>query len=251
MGAKKSSGRGKGGKRPAQKPSSPRPAVPKPTPAASKPESDASEVSTPAKPTRVQRLSAAAERRRKRTQRAKGLAAGTTVALVVIVGISVNSSRKRASEAVRQIEASGACQVDDKFDADDGAGRNHVEGSVAYAVDPPSGGNHAFSPSRAGRFQLANTPTDSEVVHSLEHGYVAIWYKPGDGGAAPAELVKMAERNRRDVLLLPRPSLKGPVAATVWNRRVLCDRIDVAALEKFTTSFVNQGPEKIPHPEVR
>jgi len=49
------------------------------------------------------------------------------------------------------------------------------------------------------------------------------------------------------VLLVPRASLPKPVATTAWGRRLLCDGVEPQGLDRFVTSYRNQGPEKVPH----
>lgn len=196
----------------------------------------------------MERLAAAERARRRRSQRAKGLAAGTTVALVLIVIVTATSARRGEAGAIGKIEAGGACEVDKAFDSDSGPGRNHVEGPIAYETSPPGGGNHSASPSPAGIFTAENAPPDTRVVHSLEHGYVAVWYRSDLPEPDLARLRALAGRHRKDVLLLPRASMRDPVAATAWHRRALCSGVNTEGIEEFVKFFVNKGPEKVPHP---
>jgi len=201
----------------------------------------------PDKITRAERLAAAERARKRQAQRTKLLVGAVLVALAVTVTVTVGASRRGVSAAVRSIEKSGACSVDQETDADSGTGRNHVDGPVTYGENPPSGGNHSPSPSPAGDFPAERAPADNQVVHSLEHGYVAIWYKPDLPAADLDGLRGVYSRNRSDVLLIPREALPGPVAATAWHQRVLCDQLDTESVETFVKFFANKGPEKVPH----
>jgi hypothetical protein len=122
-----------------------------------------------------------------------------------------------------------------------------VTGNVTYEVNPPSGGDHNPSPSPAGVFTVDNTPPDAQIVHSLEHGYVTIWYRPDVDSATLDGLKAVASKYSRDVLVVPRASLEQPVAATAWHRRLLCERPDAEGLERFVKEYRNKGPEKVPH----
>lgn len=51
----------------------------------------------------------------------------------------------------------------------------------------------------------------------------------------------------RDVLVVARPSLPPPVAATSWHKRLLCERAERTTLLRFVEEYRNDGPEKVPH----
>src|SRR4051794_14650260 len=56
-------------------------------------------------------------------------------------------------------------------------GRNHIPVGQAhdpYNSEPPSSGPHYDTPAQAGFYDRA--PADENLVHSMEHGYVIIWY---------------------------------------------------------------------------
>jgi len=55
-----------------------------------------------------------------------------------------------------------------------------------------------------------------------------------------------AERDK-DVLVVERPTLTVPVAATAWGHRLLCQEVEREALVTFTGQYVNKGPEDVPH----
>ena len=196
-------------------------------------------------PTRSERLAAAEAARRRKATRTRALIAGGLIAVLTLLTVTIINSRRSNDRIVSQLEASGACEYDSRTDSDAGAGRNHISGNLAYKVDPPSGGDHNPTPAAPGTFTTANAPPDAQVVHSLEHGYVAIWYGPNLDAAGLETLRTVTSEYSRDVLLLPRASLgDSQVAATAWHRRLLCERPDAEALERFITAYRNKGPEK-------
>lgn len=199
-------------------------------------------------PTRAERLAAAEAARRRKATRTRVLISGGLVAVLALLTVTIINSRRSNDAVVDKLEASGACSYDTAADPDAGAGNNHISGDITYKVNPPAGGDHNPSPSPPGIFTADTTPPDPRIVHSLEHGYVAIWYRPDIGAAALADLQSLANRYIKDVLLMPRPALTDePVAATAWHRRLLCQRPDTDALERFITAYRNKGPEKVPH----
>jgi len=203
--------------------------------------------SGPKGPTRAERLAAAEKARRTKATRTRALIASVLVGVVTLITVTVISSRRSNDRTVTKLEASGSCAYDTKADTDGGAGNNHVDGDVKYATDPPAGGNHSPTAAPPGIVGPEDKPTDAKAVHSLEHGYVSLWYRPDLASPALDELKALAGRYPRDVLLIPRESLRQPVAATAWHRRLLCSQPDAASVEQFVTAYRNKGPEKIPH----
>ncbi len=179
--------------------------------------------------------------------RSRALIAAAMVGVITFITVTVISSRRSNDQVVAKLEASGSCSYDTKSDSDGGAGNNHVDGDVKYDTDPPAGGNHNPQATAAGVYTVENRPPGAQLVHSLEHGYVDIWYRPDIAPTILEQLKALAGRYDRDVLLVPRESLKQPVAATAWHRRLLCSQPDIQALDQFAATYRNKGPEKIPH----
>lgn len=185
-----------------------------------------------------------AEQRRARRRRAirnrviVGVLAAASVALIAVKNIN---DRRESQRLVAQLTA-GSCDFDRRSDP----GKSHV-GSPVYRVNPPSGGDHSPAAAAAGQHSEGDLPGDGEVVHALEHGYVALWHRPDVTEAQRDVLEDVATRFERDVLLVPRPSLEPPVAATAWRRRLLCQDVERDALAQFVREYRNEGPEKIPH----
>jgi hypothetical protein len=165
--------------------------------------------------------------------------------LVGLVGISLLRQRAASSPApalsgaLRSSLEQGGCTVDDLSDP----GRKHVP-QANYTVDPPAGGDHDPVPAPAGFYDVADVPTDGHLVHSLEHGFVVVWYRPGSVSAATLEALRDLANRRSWVLVAPRPSLPSALAATAWHRRLLCPDGASGPIGNFVTAFRNQGPEK-------
>ncbi|HEX7167754.1 MAG TPA: DUF3105 domain-containing protein [Acidimicrobiales bacterium] len=189
-------------------------------------------------------MSAAARRRKNKQLMIRGGVALAVVAAVVAIALNMRADRAADEEAAQLLEAAG-CEVNQDADDDAGSGRNHREG-VQYEVDPPAGGDHSPTPLPPGTY-TAETASDDKLVHSMEHGYVVIWHR-GDLDDGEMDAVEqVADEHAKDVLVVERPTLEVPVAATAWHRRALCDEVDAAALEAFVVQYRNQGPEKVAH----
>ena len=159
-----------------------------------------------------------------------------------IVGLSLIRARRSPSPpltgALRTALEQGGCTVDSRADR----GRDHIP-AATYSVDPPAGGDHDPKPSPPGFYDLGDVPTDGHLVHSLEHGFVIVWYRPATVSAATVEALGDLAR-RRWVLVAPRPSMPTDLAATAWERRLLCPDGATGPIDNFVNTYRNHGPEK-------
>jgi hypothetical protein len=166
--------------------------------------------------------------------------------LVIVIGLNLargsgskGDGTPKLPEALRASLEQDGCKVDDKADQ----GQRHVS-SVTYSVNPPAGGDHDPIPAPAAFYDLANAPGDGHLVHSLEHGFVIVWYRPDGVAPATVEGLRDLASRHRWVLAVPRPSLPTALAATAWHRRLLCPEGATGPIGNFVTAFRNQGPEK-------
>jgi hypothetical protein len=130
------------------------------------------------------------------------------------------------------------------------------EGSpTSYNSNPPTSGPHY--PVWANFKELTVTPDDGYLVHSLEHGAVALLYKC-DGAACPT--IVDALRKIRDALpsdplcdpsirvrivIAPYPKLDVPVAAAAWGWTYKADCVDVPTLTQFVKDNYANGSENL------
>jgi uncharacterized protein DUF3105 len=138
-------------------------------------------------------------------------------------------------------------------------GRNHIatlEQRVPYSTNPPTSGNHFVQPADDGVYGEA--PQDEELVHSLEHGRVIVWFKPSLPENARANLKALFDSDTYQMIIVPRPKMPYDVAASAWNRdpepngtgRLLgCPRYNERvfdALRTFRDEHRSNGPEPVP-----
>ena len=174
------------------------------------------------------------------------LGAIVVAVLVGVVGLSLIRSARSSgepllSDALKASLEQQGCTLDSRTDK----GQKHVP-AATYSVDPPAGGDHDPRPSPSGFYDDGNVPADGHLVHSLEHGFVVVWYRPmGLQDDRLRELRALADR-RRWVLVAPRVTLPTGVAATAWHRRLLCpDGSDLRGpITAFIKGFRDKGPEK-------
>lgn len=201
-----------------------------------------------AKPTRTERLEEARRARRRKAMVTRAGVFGALGLVVVLVAALVISDRN-AANAERDRFSAGSCTFDTRSDPISPSPNNHVA-PASYEVDPPSGGNHAPGAAPANDYSTGQSqaPPDPQIVHALEHGYVAVWIQPNLAAEELSALRDAVDPFSRDVLVVPRPSLEQKVAATAWGKRMLCSKVEPARIAEFVSSYRNKGPEKVPHP---
>ena len=172
---------------------------------------------------------------------------GAVVLLVLLGLLGFNIARNRGSndsapkftEALRRSLEQNGCRVDTRADK----GQKHKSGAT-YSINPPAGGDHDPAPSPAGVYDITKVPADGHLVHSLEHGFVVVWYRPDGVTAATADRLRELAGTHKWVLVVPRPSLPSALAATAWHRRLLCPDGADGPINTFVNAFRNAGPEK-------
>jgi Protein of unknown function (DUF3105) len=165
------------------------------------------------------------------------------VLLLSVFGVDLLRGRSTAapalSGALRASLEKNGCTTDSRADG----GHRHVP-LVSYTVDPPAGGDHDPMPSPAGFYDRGDVPSDGHLVHSLEHGFVVVWYRPGAVAPSTLDGLRDLAGRRRWVLVAPRSSMPTPLAATAWHRRLLCPDGVTGPIGDFVSAFRDKGPEK-------
>jgi hypothetical protein len=131
-----------------------------------------------------------------------------------------------------------------------------LEERVDYDDNPPTDGRHYQFPAEDGLYHEA--PTDEQLVHTLEHGRVLVWVKPGLPEEARETIRALFDEDTYQMVVVPRPNMRPDLAATAWNRdpdpggtgRTLsCPRWNdevVDAIRTFRDEHRSNGPEPVP-----
>jgi len=127
---------------------------------------------------------------------------------------------------------------------------------IKYDTNPPMSGRHFETPAPESAYTEA--PADPSLVHALEHGRVDLWFKPDASRQARADLkATYDEEQGYQLLLIPRPDMPYPVAATAWTadpqplgtgHLIGCRTIDAKALtavRAFIDEYRGRGPEPV------
>jgi len=179
-----------------------------------------------------------------------GAALAVLLAVYFIGKNSSGGTGKLTSAATRTMTAAGCTDLEKPADQ----GRTHLPsgGSYTYQQQPPTSGPHDPTPLPAGVYTTAQPETN--MVHSLEHGAVEIYYSdavPQDVVQALSSVAKTSDR----AIMTPAPQTLSPpiesgksftsaLAFAAWDRLVQCPSTVTAAQAKtiaqaWITAFVN------------
>ena len=124
--------------------------------------------------------------------------------------------------------------------------RNHLpEGTdIQYNSNPPAGGEHYATTAHAGIYDTP--PPDGNLVHSLEHGAVILWYKSDLPQDQVEKLKTVFNKASGKKIMVPRKNLDVPVALTSWGYLLKLKTIDEAKIKEFIETNNDRAPEKAP-----
>jgi len=91
-----------------------------------------------------------------------------------------------------------------------------------YKTNPPTSGNHVEPPFQQADGAYSDEPKALDVVHSLEHGRLAIQYSPDLPEKAQLELIGLYDTMYGATLLFPNDKMPYEVAATTWTNLLGC-----------------------------
>ncbi len=218
----------------------------------------------------------AAERRRQMIGYGAGLA---LVIVAVVIGVVLlgggddgggGGNRSSDSNVLPDGGEVPAQQVDDLDDAVEAAGctvtskrarsREHTEDpqeQIVYPSNPPTSGKHFAAPADDGAYEAA--PDVKELVHTLEHGRVIIWFKKSLPEEARANLQALFDEDDYHMVLVPNETdMPVEVAASAWTidpqpngtgRLLGCPNHGPKvfdALRAFRDEYRDNGPENVP-----
>ncbi len=119
-----------------------------------------------------------------------------------------------------------------------------------YKEHPPASGNHYPIPAQPGIYPEGLLP--GLWVHSLEHGYIVLAYRPP---VSPEQLQQF--RQLLDTLpkskygfvklvVVPYKEMDHPYALLAWTWRLWLDQFDRQKVLGFYRAHVDRGPEDVP-----
>ena len=176
------------------------------------------------------------QQQKQQQQRLKWIGIGLIAAIAVLAVAGWNVQQYLARRDIGQAVAS--------------MGRQHIEvgdDHLPYHTDPPTSGPHAGAAPNG--FYDSPVP-DENVVHNLEHGYVAISYdceKLADCDTVKNNIRQLLKRyNNHQLMAVPRQNRDAPLALTAWQRIDLLDEYDEDRLVAFIEAWRGRAPENVP-----
>lgn len=190
------------------------------------------------KPGRQERLEEARRTRRRRSLQAR-IGVGAVAGVIILGAIGWKLQSDRAERQAVAAMTAGDCRFDRR--SDPGAVNEHAA-NPTFKVQPPSGGVHDASAASPGDYDAESTPPEGQIVHALEHGDIAVWHRD-DLSDPDVDALQALVDQEPDVLLAPRPGLDVAVAAVAWHKRLLCNSVDLDAVNRFINRYADEGPE--------
>ena len=202
----------------------------------------------------AQKRQKAAERKRK--VRNWAIYGGIAVVVVVLIALAIVSSRHSSQAFTALSRAAGCTDVQDTTKLTGTTNRTHLTDAqinsgvtVTYSTSPPSGGMHHPVPLPKGIYgPLSTSPKDSpnlyQAVHSLEHGYVDIWYGNGLSTDQINSLRSFADQDKVLVISYPNLPAGKSVAMTTWGRMQSCDKVNTDEIQAYIDQYrLKTAPE--------
>jgi len=174
-----------------------------------------------------------------------GLYATAGVVVALIIGFGVYALTRNGPDTTPSVASTSDITglVDYRVSDPAMLTNNHVQGSVAYPVSPPVGGDHNPVWQNCMGEVYPQPIANENAVHSLEHGAVWITYRPG----LPADQVAALAAKVRDtpyLMLSPYPGLDRPVSLQAWGYQLKLDSAADPRVDQFIQAFrINAAPE--------
>lgn len=119
--------------------------------------------------------------------------------------------------------------------------------TIQYSTNPPAGGQHYDTTAHAGFYDTNNVPADGNLVHSLEHGAVILWYNPKKLSQEQISKLKdIFNQTSGKSIMAPRSSMDVPVALISWGQILKLNKVDEKQIKAFFDTNGGRGPESAP-----
>ena len=171
-------------------------------------------------------------------------------------GVAIPDPGPLSADLEAAAEEAG-CELESK----PGQSREHLDAgsldnAIDYGQDPPTSGRHHPEWSEDDIYE--EQPRNENLVHTLEHGRVIIWFDPKIPSEERGKLRTLYEEDPFHMVLTPDDSNPAyAVAATAWNadpapngtgQLLGCERFNdtvLDALRAFKDEHRDRGPEQV------
>jgi len=127
----------------------------------------------------------------------------------------------------------------------EGAAHVSSDTQVDYDTDPPTSGPHYNQWADPGYY--AEPVPAGDLVHSLEHGNVVVYYDPAALTPEAEESLRAFAQAHTDqwaaVIVVPNPDAESPYVLTAWRTMLRMDGYDAETVRAFLAEYIGRGPE--------
>jgi drug/metabolite transporter (DMT)-like permease len=158
--------------------------------------------------------------------------------LLLVALLALGACVDDTGGAVRPIETTGSCGAVVSEELAPDSLKHILPGAPepAYPTDPPTSGPHRTGASTVVGVQSA--PLDRPTqVGILEEGGILLQHK----GLSADDRRRLERQAGGDVRVAPNDALPAPVVATAWQKKLVCQGLDVEALKQFVRDFASKG----------
>lgn len=168
--------------------------------------------------------------RMKRERRARALRTTALVALGVLV-VWFFFLRDTSPDSIEGHEIASFPNI----------GSNQHGPPYDYQTKPPVAGNHDPLPAACGTHAVAIK--DEMLVHSFEHGAVAVLYSPGLVSLGDIKKIEAIVADYEDdVLSAPYPDMADPITVASWTRKMVLPSFDESVIQEYIDTFRDTEP---------
>ena len=122
----------------------------------------------------------------------------------------------------------------------------HLSGgqTASYGERFPTSGAHVTTWVNPGTHDTVQTP--AQLVHSLEHGMIVIYYDEPAGGdmAMLEDWASLYGGQWSGVVLAPAAGLGEEIVLTAWKKRLRLEKLNAPIAAAFIDRYRGRGPEK-------
>jgi hypothetical protein len=184
------------------------------------------------------------------------VALGVALIAVAALAFSARGETEVSERTVRSAMRAAGCTLRTS-PAQPSTHLTAIDAKPRYNSFPPTTGPHYHAPVAWARYGAPLLQT--QVVHNLEHGGVAIQFGDRIGEQTLEEIGKFYVKERALLLLAPLPELGDEIALTAWTvpdfdfgekpkrgtgHLATCRRYDEAAFQAFVDAYRGRGPER-------
>lgn len=127
----------------------------------------------------------------------------------------------------------------------DDRGNSHVSNAIDYGDEFPTSGPHASSWLPPGFYDGEQLVITEMLVHSMEHGYVVIFFdEPGAEAVEQIRQWTLRYQGEWDgIVATAHPGLGREVVLTAWTKRLRLPEFSADAAWIFVDDYRGRGPE--------